>query len=226
MFRTRILYSFTELLHAVRNPIGSWEWQSKNFSPLFYIFLTDMWYKHLCIKTGVKKFLHLWNCQHIRKVLYEDCSESNASYFIKLSLDIRGSCWWYGSRGWTFLSVLCCSEQMTAEGQSDKMVSDMEVCMKQSCVTESFHAEKNGTHWCSLMLAEHFWKPSNGCEHSETVGGAFQQWWQWKTSHVLVGHAQLSPQLVQIFMNTVCRLMFIFGGVHLTVVTMSKNTVW
>jgi len=31
---------------------------------------------------------------------------------------------------------------MTAEEQSDKMVSDVEVCMKQSCVTEFLHAEK------------------------------------------------------------------------------------
>ena len=31
---------------------------------------------------------------------------------------------------------------MAAEGQSDKMVSDMEVCMKQRCGTELFHAEK------------------------------------------------------------------------------------
>ena len=31
---------------------------------------------------------------------------------------------------------------MTAEGQSDKMVSDMEVCMKQRYVIEFLHAEK------------------------------------------------------------------------------------
>jgi len=32
--------------------------------------------------------------------------------------------------------------QMTAEGQSDKMASDMEVHMKQRCVIEFLHAEK------------------------------------------------------------------------------------
>ena len=31
---------------------------------------------------------------------------------------------------------------MTAEGQSDKMASDMEVRMKQICVNEFLHAEK------------------------------------------------------------------------------------
>ena len=33
--------------------------------------------------------------------------------------------------------------QVTAEGQSDKMASDMEVCMKQRCVIEFLQAEKN-----------------------------------------------------------------------------------
>ena len=28
------------------------------------------------------------------------------------------------------------------------------------------------------MLAECFWRPSGGCECSEAVGGAFQQWCQ------------------------------------------------
>ena len=31
---------------------------------------------------------------------------------------------------------------MAAGGQSDKMVSDMEVCLKQSCVIESLHVRK------------------------------------------------------------------------------------
>jgi len=33
--------------------------------------------------------------------------------------------------------------QMTAEGQSDKIASDMEVRMKQRCVIEFLHADKN-----------------------------------------------------------------------------------
>ena len=33
-------------------------------------------------------------------------------------------------------------QQMAAEGQSDKMTSDMEVHMEQRNVTEFFHAEK------------------------------------------------------------------------------------
>jgi len=38
--------------------------------------------------------------------------------------------------------------QMAAEGQSDKMVFDMDVHMKQRCVIEVLHAEKNGTDAC------------------------------------------------------------------------------
>ena len=34
---------------------------------------------------------------------------------------------------------------------------------------------KNGNHWHSLMLAECLRRPNSGCEHSEVMGGAFQQ---------------------------------------------------
>jgi len=43
---------------------------------------------------------------------------------------------------------------MPPEGQSDKMVSAMEVHMKQQCVNEFLYAEKNGTYWHSLINAE------------------------------------------------------------------------
>ena len=38
---------------------------------------------------------------------------------------------------------------------------------------------KNGTFWHSWTFVR-FWRPNSGCEYSETVGGAFQQWWQWQ----------------------------------------------
>ena len=40
-------------------------------------------------------------------MFYEGCSESNACCFITLAYDVRGGCWWYGSRGWTFPPILC-----------------------------------------------------------------------------------------------------------------------
>ena len=44
---------------------------------------------------------------------------------------------------------------MVAEGQSDRMASDMEVSMKQKCVTEFLHAEKfapTDTDQCLLSM--------------------------------------------------------------------------
>jgi len=36
-------------------------------------------------------------------------------------------------------------QNVAAEGQSDRMASDMEMQRKQRCVTEFFHGEKHGT---------------------------------------------------------------------------------
>ena len=44
---------------------------------------------------------------------------------------------------------------MAAEGQSGKMMSDMEVQMKQKCVTELLHVEKMApidSHLCLLNI--------------------------------------------------------------------------
>ena len=43
---------------------------------------------------------------------------------------------------------------MAAEGQSDKMASDMEVCTEQRCGTEFLHVDKmalTGIHQCLLI---------------------------------------------------------------------------
>ena len=45
---------------------------------------------------------------------------------------------------------------MAAEEQSDTMVSDMEVCMKERCVTEFLHVEKMAStdiHQCWLNVS-------------------------------------------------------------------------
>lgn len=58
---------------------------------------------------------------------------------------------------------------MAAEEQYDKMMSDMEVCMKQMCEIEFLHVEKKGAHRHSSTLAKHLWRPNDGNKHSEAV---------------------------------------------------------
>ena len=50
---------------------------------------------------------------------------------------------------------------------------DMEVHMNQW----TSPCGKSCTRWHSSTLAEHSWRPHCVCEHSEAVGGAFQQWY-------------------------------------------------
>ena len=61
--------------------------------------------------------------------------------------------------------------QMAAEGQSDKMVFDMEVRMKQRDVTEFLHPEEMAqltfTDTCWTFVETKQWM------HSEVVGGVF-----------------------------------------------------
>jgi hypothetical protein len=97
-----------------------------------------------------------YSCQHqtqhfillfiIIIILSSSCggSKNNGSYFILLVHDVRGECWWDGSRGWTFLPIVCkfCWCATAAEEQSGKIASDMEVRTKQKCVIGFFHAEK------------------------------------------------------------------------------------
>jgi len=58
---------------------------------------------------------------------------------------------------------------------------------------------KNGTHWPTLMFAEHFWTPNSGCEYSEVMGSLFQAVAiaKWKTSHIPVIHANFHKHGMQ-----------------------------
>ena len=57
---------------------------------------------------------------------------------------------------------------------------------------------KNGTHRCSPVLAECWWRPHSGCEHSDAVGGAFPHWQQrqWVSSAGADFHMQGMQALV------------------------------
>ena len=81
----------------------------------------------------------------LRVEIYKGCSRSNASYFIMLANDIRVSVGTIAVKlnlpTNTSLNFVAMG-QMKAEGQSDKMPSEMEVHMKQRCVSEFIHVEK------------------------------------------------------------------------------------
>jgi len=65
---------------------------------------------------------------------------------------------------------------------------------------------KNGTRWHSLMLAECFWRPNSRREHSEAVGGVFQQWQQWHERQAMFWMVMHSCQTMiwSIYLSTNC----------------------
>lgn len=136
---------------------------------------------------------------HCRKVSSwaGSLSESTPFYLIMLAHDIRGGCWWYGNRGWTFPATqVVAMGQMAAEWHSWQSAiwhgSEYEV--KGWNLNSSM--KKNGIHWHSLTLSEHFWRSDSESEHCEALGGTFHQWRQWFS---------------QIFMSTACRHLFTSG---------------
>jgi len=74
--------------------------------------------------------------------IHESCSESNVSYVMMLAYDVRSK-WWDGGLNLPTKIPLhfVTMTQMAAEGQSNKMASDMEVHMKQRCGLEFLHVE-------------------------------------------------------------------------------------
>jgi len=89
---------------------------------------------------------------------------------------------------------------MATEGQSDRMASDMKVCMKQSCVPEFLHVEKmanTGIHWCLLNIYG-----------DQVVDVSTVRQWVACFSN---GNDSGSPLLMQIFMSMADRLLFSAG---------------
>jgi len=88
---------------------------------------------------------------------YESFSKSNVFYLIIMVHDVRSGWWWYGSRGWTFpltfhyISLLCDRWQ-----QRSSLIKWCGSAYEEKVCDWIPPCGKNGTHWCSLMLAEHF----------------------------------------------------------------------
>ena len=100
-------------------------------------------------KLTLKKEVKAIQCN--RRILMWD--ESNASCFIMLTHGIKGGCWCYGSRGWTFPPISHCilllydRWQQRGSGIWHRSVHE----------AKDYHwvspCRKNSTHWHSLMLA-------------------------------------------------------------------------
>ena len=78
--------------------------------------------------------------------------------------------------------TLCCCVTDGSRGAVWRNGVWQKVNMMQRSVTEFLHVNKKGTCWHSSTLTECLWRTNSGCEHSEVVGSAFQQWQQWVTS--------------------------------------------
>ena len=87
---------------------------------------------------------------------------------------------------------------MIVEGESDKVVSDMEASLKKRVVSEFLCVEKNDPP----MFTDACWMFMEAKQDVSTV----RQW----VVH-FSGSDSGSPLLVQIFMNVACRLLFIAG---------------
>ena len=113
---------------------------------------------------------------------YEGYSESNALYAIMLAYGVRGRCWWYGSRGWNLPPVFSYMLLTWDKWQQRRSLTKWRLTWK--CLW-SKGVSLNSSMWkkwhpLALIYAEHLWRLNSGFEHSEAVGGGFQQWWHWQ----------------------------------------------
>ena len=91
---------------------------------------------------------------------------------------------------------------MAAEGQSDRMASDMDVHMKQKCVNEFLHAE-------TMAPTDIYWYLLN-TDGDQTVDVSTVRWWVVCFSSGDSG----SPPLMQIFTGMARRLLIIMAKMH------------
>ena len=100
---------------------------------------------------------------------------------------IRGGCWWYSSRGWTFPSEffygLLPFDRWQQRGSPTKWCLTWKYRLGKS-VEVNFSMQKNVIHWHSSALTECFWRPKTGYGHGEVVGGAVLQWQEQTFGHL------------------------------------------
>ena len=136
--------------------------------------------------------------------LYKGCSESNA-YFIMLTCDVRGRCWWHGSRGCIFpqYSITHVTDGSRGEVWQNGFWHGNEYEAKLHNWISPHR--KNGTHWHLPILAEHL----PGSLHKQEVSTL--RWWvvcfssddsNMKDKPCSSSHALLSPHKMKVSSST------------------------
>ena len=153
----------------------------------------------------------------------EGCSKSNASYFITLAHNIRGRCWWYDSRGWTFPSIfhyslLLCDRLQQKSSLTEWNLTWERVWSKGVSLNSSMRKKWHpltfiDTCWVSMETKQWMWAQWGS-------GGALQQWQQQHERQAMIW------MTMQIFTRVSCGLLLIdVKNAWLMVVTMLKNSV-
>ena len=159
------------------------------FSPMFINILT----KFLC---------KLWNKEEDKWVEHilttsncEGSSKSKAFYFLHWPMKLQvgvGDMAVEVEPSHQYSVILCCHVTDDSRGT----VLQNRICYGSVYEGRGCHwippCGKNITHWHSLKLAEHLWRPNSGCKCSDGWCISAVVTVIWKTSYVPDGHAQLS----------------------------------
>ena len=94
-----------------------------------------------------------------------------ASCFIMLAHKVRSGWWWYGSKIFHCILLLCNRWQQWQNGMTWNCVGSKGESLNSS-VRKSLHP-LTFTDTCWMCMENKQW-----CKHSEAVGGSTQQWWQ------------------------------------------------
>lgn len=94
-----------------------------------------------------------YRCTYIHKYIQRSVKKH------LLSHNTRSKCWWYGSRGWTLLSINLCFFAFAVWHQSGQIAWMIWKCIWSSNVS------MNSFIWHSLMFVECLWRWNNGCKH-------------------------------------------------------------
>ena len=112
---------------------------------------------------------------NIQYIFYHDCSKNNASYWLVPWCQTDADAMAVEQSHQYSITFCCCATDGNRgaiwQNGTWKYASRKDVLF--------FQRRKSSTPWYSLGLTESLWRQNSGCEHSEAIGGAFQQWWLW-----------------------------------------------